>query len=80
MSALISLVVVVGTLAFGAVYPWGYLPLFAIVACVGVAGLVRQRGIPTETRAISVGILLVVLAIGGQLVPVPRATLDFLSP
>jgi len=80
VSALISLVVVVGTLAFGAVYPWGYLPLFAIVACVGVAGLVRQRGIPTETRAISVGILLVALAIGGQLVPVPRATLDFLSP
>ncbi len=80
MSVLVSLLIVCGTLAFGAVYPWGYLPLFVVAASIGLAGLVRQRGIPCEARTISAGLLLVALAIGGQLVPVPRTTLDFLSP
>ena len=80
MGAFLALIIALGTLAFGAVYPWGYLPLFAIAACIGVAGLVRQRGVPAGARAISAGLLLVALAIGAQLVPVSRTTLAFLSP
>jgi hypothetical protein len=80
VSILVALLTAAGTLAFGAVYPWAYLPLFAVASCIGVAGLVRRRGIPTETRAISAGLALVAFAIGAQLVPLPRTTVDFLSP
>lgn len=80
VSAAISLLIVLATLAFGAVYPWGYLPLFVAAACIGLVGLVRQRGVPAEARALTIGLLLVAVVVGGQLVPVPRTTLDFVSP
>ena len=80
MSAVVSFLIVLATLAFGAVYPWGYLPLFAAAACIGLAGLVKQRGVPPASRAIAIGLLLVAVALGAQLVPVPRATLAALSP
>ena len=80
MSAAVSLLIVATTLAFGAVYSWGYIPLIAVAACIGVVGLVRQRGVPTEVHRIAVGLLLVAFAVGGQLVPVPRSALNLLSP
>jgi O-antigen ligase len=81
VSTLISLLVVTSTLAFGAVYPWGYLPLFAAAACIGLFGMIHRQGaVRDKTRSISVTLLLVAIAIGAQLVPVPRTTLDFLSP
>jgi O-antigen ligase len=80
VSAVISLLIVFATTAFGAVYPWGYTPLFVAAACIGAIGLVREAGVPAEVRALAIGLLFVVLAVGGQLVPVPGAALDFLSP
>jgi hypothetical protein len=80
VSSLISLLIVAATLSFGAAYPWGYLPLFTEAACIGVLGLIRQRGIPADARTVAAGCVLIALAIGGQLIPVPRTTLDFLSP
>jgi O-antigen ligase len=80
VTAVISGLIVLATLAFGAVYPWGYVPLLVAAACVGVVGLIRARGIPAETRTIAKGLLLVVVAMGSQVVPVPRSTLTLLSP
>ena len=81
MSSAVSLLIVSATLAFGAVYSWGYVPLFAAAACIGLTGVVRQRGVlPDAPRTLSAALLLVALAVGGQLVPVPRTTLDYLGP
>lgn len=80
VSVLISLLIVLSTLSFGAVYPWGYLPLFAAGALVGLAGVIRSRGIPASTRAVSFGLLLAGLGIAAQLVPVPPGVLARLSP
>ena len=41
MSVLILTLVALGTLAFGAVYPWAYLPLFFAAATIGVTGIIR---------------------------------------
>ena len=80
MSAVVSVLVVLATLAFGAVYPWAYLPLFAAAACIGLAGLVRHHAIPRETRTIAIGLMLLATVVAAQLVPVPRTILDALSP
>lgn len=80
MSAVVSSIVVFATLAFGAVYPWAYLPAFAAAASIGLAGLVRARGLPDETRHIFLALSVVALAIGVQLVPLPRHLLALLSP
>ena len=66
-------------LAFGAVYPWGFLPVFAAAALIGLAGLFRG-GICRELRPIAAGLALLFTAVAGQLLPFPRATLAALSP
>jgi hypothetical protein len=80
VSTVVSLLIIFATAAFGAVYPWGYVPLVAAASCIGVIGLVRAAGVPAEARAVAIGLLLVALAVGAQLVSTPRATLAFLSP
>ncbi len=80
VSAAVSLAIVLATLAFGGVYPWGYLPIYAFAVCVGVAGLGRARGLPRDTGPVAVGLLIIVVAIGAQLLPLPRSVLDFLTP
>ena len=80
MSTVVSLVIAFATLAFGAVYPWAYLPALAAAACIGIAGLVRSRGVPAETRHIFIALSVVALAIGVQLVPLPRHVAALLSP
>ena len=77
--ALIVTLIGLGTLAFGAVYPWGFLPLFAAAALVGLAGI-RHGRIQREVRPVAVGLVLLVVAVAAQLLPIPRATLDALSP
>jgi O-antigen ligase len=68
------------TLAFGAVYPWGYIPLFAAATLTGVSGVSRQRGIAIKSRALTASLLFALLAVGAQLVPLPRSTLDVANP
>jgi O-antigen ligase len=68
-----------GTLAFGAVYPWAYQPLFAVAALIGLLGLWRG-GIAPGMRPVAVGLLLVCVAAAAQLLPVPQSILETLSP
>ena len=79
MAALIVTTIAFGTLAFGAVYPWGFLPLFATAALIGVVGL-RRGGMSRDLRPVAVAVLLLWLAGALQLVPMPRSALDTLSP
>ena len=85
-----------GALAFGAVYPWAYRPLMAGAAVcaaawwvAGVGDAVRGKAAaglkpgPTyggPTRALALGLAAVALATLLQLVPLPTAVLDSLSP
>ena len=79
MARLIPLVIALGTLAFGAVYPWGYIPLFAIAAAIGGAGLTRA-GVRPPMRPVVAALLLLCAAAAAQLVPLPSRVLDWLSP
>lgn len=79
MSALLVTLIALGTLAFGAVYPWGYLPMFVAAAAIGLAGLLRG-GIPRERRSVAMAMCLVCAAAALQLVPVPRPWIDTLNP
>ena len=76
------LVVAWGALAFGGVYPWAYWPLLSMCAAVGVAGLLtaRSHGERLLAAPVGVGLAVIVLAVLVQLVPLPRATLAFISP
>jgi hypothetical protein len=72
-----------GALAFGAVYPWAYTPLFAAAAIVG--GLAHWRGrhsgpIPTAVRLVVVLLLIVGIGAAAQLVPLSRDTRLKFSP
>jgi O-Antigen ligase len=82
MWPLVLLIVAWGCLTFGAVYPWAWQPLIAAWAVAGAWGLLRR--VPGVRRRVNtpvaLGLLLVVLAIGVQLVPVSRATLMRISP
>ena len=78
-----------GLLAFGAVYPWAYWPLVAAAVATGLWGwwIGRSKEGPakaghyrTNLTAVATGLLLVTLAGLVQLVPLPRATLTWLSP
>jgi O-antigen ligase len=79
MARLIPLVIAFGTLAFGAVYPWGYIPLFAIAAAIGIAGLTRA-GLRPAIRPLGVALLLLCAAAAAQLVPLPSPVLEWISP
>ena len=69
-----------GAFAFGAVYPWAFLPLLVGCALVGAAGLLgRADGVGVEFLLGS-SLALVVAAIGLQLVPVSVGTIRWLSP
>jgi O-antigen ligase len=79
MAALVVVIIALGTLAFGAVYPWGFIPLFAIAAAIGGAGLTRA-GVCTPMRPVAAALLLLCVAAAAQLVPLPSRLLDWLSP
>ena len=69
-----------GVLAFGAEYPWAYAPLFVFASTIGVLGLAAPDGPRTESRAPVVALGLLLAAIGAQLVPLPAAAVEALSP
>ena len=64
--------------AFGAIYPWAYMPLVAASALLGVVGLIWGRG-PVPWPLIA-SLALVALAVSLQLVPLNESTLASLSP
>lgn len=78
ISAGIMLTLAWGALAFGATYPWAYLPLLALSAIVGSVGLLYgRRPLPTRTL---LGLGLLGLAAALQAVPLPRSIVFAVSP
>jgi O-Antigen ligase len=68
-----------GVLAFGAVYDWAYGPLAVVSAFTGLISLLVLRP-RAETGALALALTGVALAISLQLLPVPVATLQRVSP
>ena len=79
MAALVVALIAAGTLAFGAVYPWAYVPLLGAAGIIGLVGIARG-GIRRDLRPLALGLLACVLAVGLQLIPLPRPVLDTVSP
>jgi putative inorganic carbon (HCO3(-)) transporter len=69
-----------GALAFGAVYPWAFLPLFALSAACGTAALLQSGERSRADPALAAALFLLVAAIALQLLPIPVAVLEWLSP
>jgi O-antigen ligase len=70
-----------GVLAFGAVYPWAYWPLFAASAGLGTWGIVRTRAWQDpRMRTIGVSLFVLVTAILIQTIALPYWLLGHLSP
>ncbi|HEY5619805.1 MAG TPA: O-antigen ligase family protein [Vicinamibacterales bacterium] len=79
MSTAVLTLVTLGTLAFGAVYPWAYAPLFAAAATIGVVGL-KRYGIPPALRPVAAGLLTLWAIVAIQLVPLPAHVVHAVSP
>ena len=71
-----------GALAFGAVYPWAYWPLAVAAFTAGTFALAvsQTAEIAPANRAFNLTLLTLAAAIGAQLVPLPAAMLDVISP
>jgi O-antigen ligase len=78
LPALIVLVIAFGTLAFGGVYAWAFLPLFAAAAAIGLVGL--RRGVPKQLHPLGLALALVCAAVAAQLMPLPPAVRTLISP
>ena len=79
MTRLIALLIALSTLAFGAVYPWGFVPLFGAAAAIGVTGL-STAGLRPQLRPLALALFAVCAAVTVQLVPMPPALLARVSP
>ncbi|HMF88729.1 MAG TPA: O-antigen ligase family protein [Gemmatimonadaceae bacterium] len=69
-----------GVGAFGSPYPWAYSPLVIASAALGVAGLWLGRTKSSSPLLIQLGFVLIALAVGAQMVPIPLSRLAALSP
>ena len=69
-----------GALAFGAVYPWAFIPLYAGCTAVGVAAFLQRKGTSPTDVVLAGSLLFLGLAIGLQLVPLPVSAIRSLSP
>lgn len=79
MIGLIVTLIALGTLAFGAVYAWAFIPLFAAAGLTGLVAL-RRAGIQRGLRPLATGLLLLWAAVAVQLLPLPRQLLAGISP
>ncbi len=75
---LILLILGWSALAFGAVYPWAYIPLLIGCAMAGVIGWTRQAG--RHNPPLVVATVLLIAVVLGQLVPLSNRTLGKFSP
>ncbi|SRR6266853_17063 len=69
-----------GALAFGAVYPWAYFPLYAACTAAGLVMLLQRRPAGAFDVPLACGLLLLGVAIGLQLIPISSGTIRWLSP
>ena len=79
MNSLLATMIALGTVAFGAVYPWAYVPLFGAAAAIGVAGL-HRAGLDPELRPLALALFVVCGAATAQLMPMPTVLLARVSP
>ena len=79
MSTLVVILIGLATLAFGAVYSWAFLPLFAAAFLFGLSGLTTNR-LPRDMRLLATAVLILCAASAAQLLPLPRAIVDVISP
>jgi O-antigen ligase len=78
---LLVAVIAWGALAFGAVYPWAYVPLALVSAGLGTwAILVTRAWQDPRATQLAVAMALVAAAIGVQLIALPYGVLARLSP
>src|SRR5579872_6741503 len=59
-----------GAAAFGAVYPWAFVPLFGASAAVGGASLLQRTRSGKTEMILTAALMLLLIAISLQLVPV----------
>jgi O-antigen ligase len=70
-----------GALAWGSVYPWGYWPLAALSAGIGIHAIVVNRAWhDPRVRHLGLALIAVVAAVTVQLVALPYETVQRLSP
>jgi hypothetical protein len=69
-----------GACAFGAVYPWAFIPLFGGCVAVALVMLAERRTPAPADRAPVIALLVLVTAIVVQLVPVPVSLIQSISP
>lgn len=79
MATLLAVLVALGTIAFGAVYPWGFVPLLGAATAIGVAGLYRA-GLRPAHRTLALALFAVCAAGTLQLVPLPSGVVSRISP
>ena len=76
---LVLTLIALATLAFGAVYPWAYLPLFVSATTIGAIGIGLHGVVPT-LRPVAVGLALLSITVAIQLIPLPAAFVNAISP
>jgi len=70
-----------GALAFGGVYPWGYVPLSAAAVSIGASALRRRTTVEWRPDlALAWTLVALGLSVALQLVPLPRDLVVTLSP
>jgi O-antigen ligase len=69
-----------GAFAFGAVYPWAFTPLAAVCAAVGITGLATGEAGRPPIGALAAALVVVGLAIGFQILPLPSPVVERISP
>ena len=79
-TALAMVAVCWGAFAIGGAHAWGYWPLACLCLAAGLIGLCSASADAGPDRTLIAGLALVALAIAVQLVPLPLAWLDTLSP
>ena len=74
------LLVAWGALAFGAVYPWAFTPLFIAAAAVGGATFLQRKGTGTTAILLAATLALLFAAISIQLIPLSVSSIRWISP
>jgi hypothetical protein len=69
-----------GAAAFGAVYPWAFIPLFGGCTLLGAAGLMQRRVAAPIHRTLAVALVCLLGAISVQLLPLPVSAITQISP
>ena len=70
-----------GVILFGAVYPWAYVPLLVAAAAIGVYGWASAKPRHREpVQGVLIALAAVAAVVALQLIPLPAALLDLISP